>query len=127
MSESMKVDVIEENGLAVVRLAGAVGLAVASLDHEFIKITVGRPQVVIVDMTDVTFVSSLGMSLFVNLRNTINRLDGRLFVFGARPAILDAFHRARLDSLFEVRATLADALESAGRPLPAALADGSTT
>lgn len=124
MSTPLVVSIVEDNGLVVVKLVGEVGLAVSNLDFEFTKITVTKPTAVIMDMTCVTFVSSLGMSLFVNLRNTLSRRDGRLFVFGAPARVMDAFHRARLDGLFEVRANLAEALESAGRPMPAVLAGG---
>ena len=127
MNAPLKIDVVEENGLVVVKLAGEVGLAVSNLDNEFTKVTVSRPTVVIMDMSEVLFVSSLGMALFVNLRNTLNRRDGRMFAFGAPAKVMDAFHRAKLDALFEIRANLAEALESAGRPMPVALAGGPTT
>ncbi|QOV88584.1 STAS domain-containing protein [Humisphaera borealis] len=121
MNTPLKIEVVEDNGLVVVKLGGEVGLAVSNLDYEFTKITVTRPSVIILDMREVTFVSSLGMALFVNLRNTIRRRDGRMFEFGAPAKVMDAFHRAKLDGLFEVRGSLAEALESAGRPMPAAL------
>lgn len=115
------VSVVAENGLAVVTLSGEVGLAVADLQHEFNKIIASRPTVIIFDMTKVTMISSLGLSLFVSLSQQVRRRDGRIFEFGASRLVLDSFHRAHLDGLFEVRQSLDDALASAGLEKPAAL------
>lgn len=116
-----EVSVVAESSLAVVTLTGEVGLAVADLEHEFNKIIASRPTVIIFDMTGTTMISSLGLSLFVNLSQQLRRRGGRMFEFGAPRMVLDSFHRSHLDGLFEVRQSLDDALASAGLEKPSVL------
>ena len=114
MNAPPEIAVIQEPDLAIVKISGEMSLKVATVDHEFTRLQATRPKAVILDLSGLTFCSSLGMGLFVHLHNTLKRFNGRLFAFGIPPRVLDSFRRSRLDSLFEIRDSLEAALFSAG-------------
>lgn len=113
MDRPVQITATHEPDLSIIRITGELLLDTGNLDFEFTKLNASRPKVIILDLTGLKYCSSLGMGLFVHLRNTLRDRGGRLFMFGAPPALLDSFHRAKLDGLFEIRDSLEGALFSA--------------
>src|SRR5437763_1940196 len=109
MDELLKVDVQSQPGMAIATIEGEARLLVKSLETACLKLAAGHPKVVVLDMTNLTIISSLGMGLIVSLRNTLKRHGVRLFAVGVRPPVLDSFRRAKLEGVFEV----AESIEAA--------------
>jgi anti-anti-sigma factor len=100
--ETLLVD-IEEHGQGqsiVLRVRGEVRLDSRPLESAFMRATASRAKVVVLDMSAMTFISSLGMGTIVRLRNGLKLHGGKLIASGARPEIWDAFKRMRMDELF---------------------------
>jgi anti-anti-sigma factor len=76
------------------------------------------PPVVVVDMTDVEFLSSAGISVLVETHRLAERADISLRIVADGPATSRPFRMMRLDEVIDLYPTLADAMgeRQQGRP-----------
>ena len=87
---------------------------------------------VVIDMTDVEFIDSTGLSVLLNALRRVTRQQGSLALVVSNPTVLRLFEITRLDSTFDISATREEAIErvhrngSQGEGDAAATADGST-
>jgi anti-sigma B factor antagonist/serine/threonine-protein kinase RsbW len=101
MDRLLKVEVIHEPGLAIVKLDGEARLDVSPLEIQLNRLAAAHPRAVILDMSGLSMISSLGMGLIVSLRNTLKRRNGRLLACAFQPLALESFQRAGLEGIFE--------------------------
>jgi anti-sigma B factor antagonist len=73
---------------------------------------------VVLDLSDVTFIDSTGLSVLLNGLRRLNRLHGQMMLVCANPTVLRLFHVTRLDSTFEILPTREAALARAGTARP---------
>ncbi len=102
MENTLKVEVTHRPGIAIVKLSGEARLQMRPLEIEFTRLSAEHLSAVILDMADLSLVSSLGMGLMVSLRNSLKHRGGRLLAAAVQPLVLDSFVRARLETIFEV-------------------------
>lgn len=57
-------------------------------------------KAVVLDLTHVTFMSSMGLSMCINTRNRANAVKARIVVFGLNDDLLHLFQMVRLDKFF---------------------------
>ena len=113
--EPLVVDVEEQPQGMVLRVRGEVRLDAKPLEAASMRATASRAKVVVLDMTQLTFISSLGMGTIVRLRNALRLHGGKLIACGTRPEIWEAFKRMRMDELFAgACGTVEEALGVAG-------------
>ncbi len=67
---------------------------------------------VVVDLSDVEFVSSSFVARLVALNKRIQAADARLVLCGLRPVVREALHTSRLDEFFDIAEDEATALTS---------------
>lgn len=89
--------------------------AVADIDRAFLRVTAGRQPLVVLDLSDTTFVSSLAMGSLLNLHKSLKRTGRLLRLAAVQPLVADAFSRVRLQEVIEVCDTVTSAF---GRPAP---------
>jgi len=109
--ETRDVPATDPGGAPTVVVA-AKGEAVVDLEPLVSALqTVGtrKPQNVVVDLSQLSFMSSLAMGVILAFRRNILAHGGKVRVAAVQPLVLDSFRRARLDKVFD----LADSLESA--------------
>jgi anti-anti-sigma factor len=107
----MIVGVSEAGGAVVVRLEGeARVMEVARLQMPFMRLVVRRVPLVVLDLTDLAFLSSLAIGALVGLRRDLGRFGGRVRIAGARAAVAEALEATNLFALFESCATVEEAL-----------------
>jgi anti-anti-sigma factor len=88
-------------GVRVV-INGEAGISnVDSLEAELQAIAAQNPQLVICDLSKLTYISSAGMEAFLRLRVSLAKHGGVVQLSDLSPAIRDSFHRARLDQMFK--------------------------
>jgi anti-anti-sigma factor len=112
--EPLAVDIEEhaQQQAIVLRVRGEVRLDSRPLESAFMRATAARPKIAVLDMTAMTFISSLGMGSIVRLRNALRLHGGKLIACGTRPEIWEAFKRMRMDELFAgACGTLEEALQ----------------
>lgn len=64
---------------------------------------------VMVDMTGVSFVASLGIRLFLSTARVLQRKGAKMVIFGVAPAVKEVFDTVALDTLIPMVGTEAEA------------------
>ena len=100
-----------------------MGMAVTPLDEDTIRVAFsGRLDVtgvdqtetsfsahavpagknVVVDMSDVSFIASLGIRMFIGVARPLLRKGAKMVLFGCQPAVRDVLETAALDELIAI-------------------------
>ena len=102
MASTLQVQIVPITQGAQIKLTGEARLDLEDAAFQLDRVVALRPQTVIVDMSELTFLSSIGMSLLVNLRRNAARTAGTVVLAGILPRIREAMAHARLLELFEI-------------------------
>lgn len=88
----------------LVRVSGEIGLPPTTeiAERELNRVTAGRPKLVVLDLAQLTFMSSLGISLIANLSRALQRNGGTARVCGVQPQVMDVFTRTRINQIIKV-------------------------
>ena len=87
----------------VAKIVGEASVAdVDAMEMQLRKVTASRSPLVVLDLSGLRFISSLGMGVLVAFRKGIVREGHKLKVVGLQPLVADAFVRARLGDVFEM-------------------------
>lgn len=99
------------DGVAVLRVGGELDLVAAPALREHLRAAARLPsQRVVVDLSDVSFCDSVGMSELVVALNNSQNSGGRLVLSGVRGSLERLLYRTGLHNLFERHATWQDAV-----------------
>ena len=110
---SLDLQVTELDRGVLVKIVGDAGVTqVAKLEHELSMVMLRRPPLVVLDMAQLSFVSSLGMGALVSFRRSVTNKGGQVRLANVPPMIRDGFRRARLDLLFPMFDTVDAALDA---------------
>ena len=71
----------------------------------------GGATAVVLDLTEVEFIDSTGLSVLLNGLRRITRAGGRMVIACANPTVLRLFEITRLDSTFEILASCDEAIQ----------------
>jgi anti-anti-sigma factor len=111
---TLAVTLIDFDGGVLVRLedkAGVVGLE--KLEFAFTRVLARRAPVAVLDLSQLTFVSSLAIGQLVRLRRDLNRWNGRVKIASCPPAIREALQTAGVVDFFGFHASVEEALSAA--------------
>jgi anti-anti-sigma factor len=99
----LEIEVLEREKGPVVRLRGEAGVAEANtLDAFALRLLARRPACVTFDLSELDFISSLGMGVLAAYRHAAVRAGTRVcLVAELRPAVHEALHKTELLGLFE--------------------------
>jgi anti-anti-sigma factor len=103
-------EAVRFRGAVLLRLRGEVRFDTAKLKAACSRIAAQRAPLTIVDLSKITFMSSLGMEILVSLGQTVRSHGGTLRLLGARPPVWNAFKRAGLHEVFTNCSTREEAL-----------------
>jgi anti-anti-sigma factor len=104
----------------VVKLAGEARLNVEAAGMQLDRVAVHRPKLVVVDCSELSFISSLGMSLLVQLRRSVARNGGIVRLAAVQPLVRGALQHACLFDIMPEFPDVATALaEAPPAPSPA--------
>lgn len=99
------------DGVTIVQLDGAASVdQIDRIQMQFMRITAQHPKSVVIDMSKLSFIASLGMGALVALNRDIAKQGGKVKFAGVGPLVLEALQRARLDALLELHATVEEAM-----------------
>lgn len=98
----------------LLRLAGQADVsAMPDLEQALTRLIATRPKAVVVDLTQMSFISSLGIGTLLNLHKAITRHGGRIRCVAPQPMVAEAFRRVRLYDVLDIRDSLDSALDFA--------------
>lgn len=78
--------------------------------NELIRLSGDRPARLIVDLSAVDYMDSSGVATLVQALQQVKRYSGRLVLVAPNDRVLSIFQIARLDSIFQIVATHAEAV-----------------
>ncbi len=109
----MKVDVVESNGPAILlRARGRINAATADLFEAYVlTASGGGDREVIIDGSDVTYLSSAGLRAFLRVWRELNEKSRNLHICSLKPYIREVFNIIGFDKLIPIHADIAAALE----------------
>jgi anti-anti-sigma factor len=97
----------------VVRLDGDAGILEAeTLETELTLLLVHRPELVVFDLSNLGYVSSITLGLLINFRRAVMRHGGKLRLAGVQPLVREIFERTGLTRLFPMTRTVEAALHA---------------
>jgi anti-anti-sigma factor len=100
----MELELTEREGpITMARLTGR--LDTAGADRIGIRMTAGvvsQSRPALVDLSGVTFVSSMGIRLLLSCAKAMKIKGQTMAVFGARPAVQEVFEQSGLEELLDI-------------------------
>ena len=110
---SMKVDVVDSNGPALLlRAQGRINILTCDLFEAYVlTASGGSDRSVIIDGSDVTYLSSAGLRAFLRVWRDLNKVNRNLHVCALKPYIQEVFHIIGFDKLIPIHADIAAALD----------------
>jgi anti-sigma B factor antagonist len=116
-TESYPTEIVKEvrrQGDAVVLvLTGEIDIGCAvELRNRFLELLRDKPPVLVVNMSDVTFMDSSGLGTLVEVLKWTRRDGGELKLAGMVQSVRNIFEISRLDSIFSIYDTEQGALSS---------------
>ena len=109
----MQMELIELDGpVNMVRLDGRLDAPGAdTLGMRFTAATVAQGRPVIVDLSGVSFIASMGIRLLISCAKGAHLKGHKFVLFGAQPFVQDVFEQAGLDQILDIAASESEALE----------------
>ena len=93
------------NGTAVVAVRGELDLYTAPQLWETLDAAIaGTPHELVIDLSDVTFVDSSGLSVLIRAHKRLRPIDGTVVVRGAAEQVYMALEVTKLTSVLRVEA-----------------------
>ena len=103
-----------EDGVRAIRLKGRLDLEGAdAIDLKLTSLAAVRQSSVVLDLTLVEFLASIGVSVIVRTAKALSSRGGRLVLLSPRPNIADVLTRTQIDQIIPVFYDLAAARAAA--------------
>ena len=114
-SHSYPEDVIKgvtrEGGAVVLELCGEIDMkSSAKVKSKLQEIFQDKPSVLLVDMTDVSFMDSSGLATLVGVLKWCRLNGSELKLAGLAPSVRSVFEICRLETIFQIYDSKAEAL-----------------
>jgi anti-anti-sigma factor len=115
----MAIEIVVENqaGLQIMRLKGRLdSMDVPTLEERFQDMLAAGSQKVIVECSDLRYVGSIGLGIFIASGKALSAKGGKLSFAGLTEHVRSVFEMVGFYSLFEVFPTLEEALSAESKP-----------
>ena len=101
--ETFAADARRNNGTAVVAVRGEVDLYTAPRLWETLDAAIAEtPAELVIDLTDVTFLDSMGLNVLVRAHKRLKPISGSVVVRGANNQVFKVFELTKLNKVFTV-------------------------
>jgi anti-sigma B factor antagonist len=109
--QQMDVVITDQSGVTKAELAGRLDTAnVNELEQQFTTGILPKAQNTIVDLTNVSFIASLGIRMLLTTARGLAGRGAKFVMFGANPAVMEIFETTALSDIIPIVITEADAL-----------------
>lgn len=107
----MSIVITDLSGITKAELSGRLDTSnVGRVETSFIAGVVPKGQPTLVDLTQVTFIASLGIRMLLSAARVLARRGVKLVMFGASPAVMEIIETTALSDIIPVYGTEIDAL-----------------
>jgi len=98
---------------AILKIIGRVdGTTSKELQHEMTSIFAANHKDLILDFSEVSYISSAGIRILIEELKQLRTVGGKLFFIGLAPHIYEVFKISGLTSVFQIFDTYQDAINS---------------
>src|SRR5579862_3885796 len=109
------------DGVRTIKLSGRMDLeGAAAIDMRFTTLTASQKTFIVVDLTDVDFMASLGLATLVRNAKAARLREGNMVLFNPKPSVQQVLASTRIDQFILTCWDLDEARLAAKTP-PAAL------
>ena len=99
-----------ENGIRLIRLMGTLDLSGRySIEIEFVRQCAGDSPRVLVDLSEVDYISSIGVHMLVTSANSIASRGGKMALLSPQPTVLDVLDLTGILQLIPIHSDLESA------------------
>jgi len=99
--------------VVIVRLTGRLDSSAASSAEDGLLVALGGvPPRLVVDMTELSYISSAGLRVLLVVAKKVQQQRGKLALFGLTPNVREVFAVSGFDTIFSIAADPAAALAS---------------
>jgi len=101
------------NGVEVVSILGRIdATTVEDIKDEMLSVAGQRGVRLILDLSDVDYISSRGLTLLLQVLQSIQRNDGAMRLVGLQPLVREVLDIAKVAKLFTVKGSIEEATRS---------------
>ncbi len=109
----MQINMEEKNDVAVCVINGEVDISSSpDLKKYFEQVAKKKPEKVLIDFSDVSYVDSSGLATFVDILKKVRLYGGKMKFAGLSDKVKGLFEMTKLDKLFDIAGDTAAALDS---------------
>jgi anti-anti-sigma factor len=113
----LRLELERTGSAAVLRVIGSVTLAEAyRLQEKLEEIASGRVGLIVLDLGEMDFISSMGLGAILAGHLGVRRYGGEVRLAGARPPVAQLLESTRLTKIFPLFPSVRDALTSPAPP-----------
>ena len=109
-STDFDAEVVEMPSAVVFKLRGEIRLDTRHPELQFNRVVALQSPLVIVDLSDLSFFSSIGMGLLVGLKHDVAMYGGTVRLAAVQPLVKDALDRTGLGAYFGMFPTIEAAI-----------------
>lgn len=107
----MDVVITDVSGVTKAELSGRLDSGnVTQVETSFIAGIVPKAQHTVVDLTNVTFIASLGIRMLLSAARVLSRRGAKFILYGASPSVMSIIETTALSDIIPVLGTEADAM-----------------
>jgi anti-sigma B factor antagonist len=107
----MELQMIDLGDIARIALSGRLDtVGVGEIETRFTASVVPQARDTVVDLSEVTFVSSMGIRMLIGTARALSLRKARLVLFGAQPLVLESLGITGLDAIVPIVADESEAL-----------------
>jgi anti-anti-sigma factor len=104
-------DIVRQDDTSILTVSGQLTWEeIEAFNGHCDRVASTRPRCVILELRDLTFISSAGIGALLKLHRRVQEYGGKVCVSDLRPEVRSVFELARLDKIFPVFSSLNDGL-----------------
>lgn len=103
------------NGITKINLAGRMDSAGAQgIDLQFTTLTATKKAAIVVDLSEVSFLASIGIRTLITNARALQRRGGKMVLLSPKPIVDEVLKAAGITSIIEILDNLQSACEALG-------------
>jgi anti-sigma B factor antagonist len=111
--ERLSIEITENAGIPIIHVGGEIDLYTVSRFDRALQEAIGRAtRAVVVDLTDLSYIDSAGLSTLLNAHRSLSERNAVLYVVAppGRPGVCRVLEITRLDRVVKRRSTVDEAI-----------------
>jgi anti-sigma B factor antagonist len=117
-NELMELDITTraQEDVSILEVRGEIDLYSSTMlrDYVFNLIQQHHPRILIVELTDVTYIDSSGIATLVEGLQLANKTDTRFKIAGLSQRVLEVFELVKLERVFDIYTSIEEAMGDSG-------------